>query len=161
MLSTQAIKNIGHASHYFLGHDNYYTEEQTLSKDRSQWWGSGAQALGLSGTIDSELFTQLLKGKLPTGKQLGKVEDDSVKHRPGFDLTFSTPKSVSLLALLGGDKRIFSAVGRATDKALALIERNLAKARVTKNGVTDYQKTGNLVVVGVTERGQSIKKFPK
>ncbi len=146
MLSTQAIKNVGQAAHYFLGHDNYYSEDGTLGKDRSQWWGKGAEALDLSGTIDSELFTQLLKGKLPTGQQLGKVEDDIVKHRPGFDLTFSVPKSVSLIALLGGDERIFAAVEHATDKALALIERDLAKARVTKNGVTDYQKTGNLVV---------------
>src|SRR5262245_30494610 len=121
MLSTQAIKNVGQASHYFLGHDNYYTEENTLGKDRSQWWGKGAKTLNLSGAIDSELFTQLLKGTLPTGDQLGKIEGGAIKHRPGFDLTFSAPKSVSLIALLGGDARIFGAVERATNKALTLI----------------------------------------
>ena len=146
MLSTQPIKNVSQASHYFLGHDNYYTEDQSLAKERSQWWGKGAQTLGLTGSIDSEIFTQLLKGQLTTGQQLGKVEGDIVKHRPGFDLTFSVPKSVSLLALLGDDERIFSAVERATDKAITLIERDLAKARITRNGLTDYQKTGNLVV---------------
>ncbi|HVV69619.1 MAG TPA: conjugative transfer relaxase/helicase TraI [Gammaproteobacteria bacterium] len=146
MLSTEPVKDAAGASHYFLGHDNYYSEGETLAKDRSQWWGKGSQVLGLSGTVDSELFTQLLKGKLTSGQQLGKVEDETVKHRPGFDLTFSAPKSVSLLALLGGDERIFAAVTRATDKALALIERDLAKARITRNGITDYQKTGNLVV---------------
>ncbi len=138
MLSTQAIKDVDQASHYFLGRDNYYSEEQTLGKERSSWWGKGSQILGLSGSIDSELFCQLLKSKLPTGQQLGKVEGDIIKHRPGFDLTFSAPKSVSLLALLGGDDRIFSAIERATDKALILIERDLAKARITRDGLTDY-----------------------
>lgn len=146
MLSTQTIKNTGQASHYFLGQDNYYTEEQGLAQARSQWWGKGARSLGLSGPIDPQTFTQLLRGTLPNGQQLGKQDGDKLKHRPGFDLTFSAPKSVSLAALIGGDERILIAVERATDQALRLIERDLAKARVTRAGVTTYQKTGNLVV---------------
>jgi conjugative relaxase-like TrwC/TraI family protein len=67
MLSTQPIKNTAQASHYFLGHDNYYTEENTLGKERSQWWGIGAQALDISGTVDAQLFTQLLRDTLPDG----------------------------------------------------------------------------------------------
>ncbi len=149
MLSTQAIKNTAQASHYFLGHDNYYKEEQTLGQERSQWWGKGADRLSLSGHVDTQTFTQLLRGTLPDGQQLGKQIGEKIHHRPGFDLTFSVPKSVSLVALLGGDERVLSAVERATDKALQLIERDLAKARITHKGTTDYQKTDNLVAAHI------------
>lgn len=30
------------------------------------------------------------------------MQDGSNKHRPGYDLTFSAPKSVSMMAMLGG-----------------------------------------------------------
>lgn len=146
MLSTKTVGNVKQAQHYFLGHDNYYKEEDTLAKDRSSWWGKGAQALGLSGTIDSDRFTELLTGVLPDGQQLGKKVNHEHQHRPGFDLTFSAPKSVSLLAMLGGDERIFSALQRATDKTLQLIERACAQARLTKEGITTYENTHNLVV---------------
>ncbi|MFT3741092.1 MAG: MobF family relaxase [Gammaproteobacteria bacterium] len=146
MLSTQVIKNISQASHYFLGQDNYYTQDSTAPQEKHQWWGKGAELLELSGSINSQQFTELLYGKLPNGTRLGKVEDGQIKHRPGFDLTFSAPKSVSMLALMGGDNRILKAVETATSKALGMIEEDLAKARITQAGVTSYQKTGNLVV---------------
>ena len=104
MLSTKAVKNIEQAAHYFLGTDNYYTEGNSLAQEYSQWWGKGAQALDLSGPVDPQLFTALLQGHLPGG-QLGKKVDGEIIHRPGFDLTFSVPKSVSILALLGEDQR--------------------------------------------------------
>lgn len=146
MLSTKAIKNVEQAAHYFLGQDNYYNESNTLAQERSQWWGQGAAALGLSGTVDAARFTELLQGHLPDGQQLGKKVDGELLHRPGFDLTFSAPKSVSLLALLGEDDRIFKAIGRATDKVLSLIEREQAKTRSMKDGVLMTERTGQLVV---------------
>lgn len=146
MLSTKVLGSVEQAAHYFLGHDNYYTDEQTLAQERSQWWGKGAAALGLSGSIDPERFTELLKGHLPNGERVGKMVDDEWQHRPGFDLTFSVPKSVSLLALLGNDERIIKAVENATDKVLNLIEREHAKTRVTQQGVVHTQRTGQLVI---------------
>jgi conjugative relaxase-like TrwC/TraI family protein len=44
------------------------------------------------------------------------------KHRPGYDLTFSAPKSVSMLAMLGGDKRLIDAHNRAVTVALNQVE---------------------------------------
>lgn len=127
MLSTKTVGNVDEAKHYFLGHDNYYTQENDLAKECSAWWGKGAQSLHLEGSIDSQLFTQLLKGQLPDGQQLGLKINNDIKHRAGFDLTFSAPKSVSILALLGGDERIVGAVQRATDKTLGMIERACAQ----------------------------------
>ncbi len=146
MLSTQVLKNVAQAAHYFLGQDNYYTENNTLAQEHSQWWGQGAKVMGLSGTVDPATFTRLLQGHLPNGERLGKKVDGETLHRPGFDLTFSAPKSVSILALLGGDERVFKAVERATDKALELIEREQAKTRVMKDGVLMTERSGKLVV---------------
>lgn len=155
MLSTKVVGNSGQAQHYFLGHDNYYTkeysessklQEKDLAKERSEWWGRGAKELVLSGQIEASVFTQLLKGHLPNGEQLGLKVNGEIKHRPGFDLTFSAPKSVSILALIGEDQRILAAVNRATDKTLTFVERACAQARVTHGSVTTYENTHNLVV---------------
>ncbi len=67
----------------------------------------GAGTLGLSGPVDPETFKALLEGKVPDGSHLGKKDKDGeIPHRPGRDVTLSAPKSVSLMALVGGDERI-------------------------------------------------------
>jgi conjugative relaxase-like TrwC/TraI family protein len=146
MLSTKVVGNPGQAQHYFLRHDNYYSEGNTLAQERSAWWGKAAKSLGLAGTVEAGDFTRLLRGQLPDGQQLGKIVDGQLRHRAGFDLTFSAPKSVSMLALMGKDERILTAVEKATDKALAMIERGHAQARLTRGGITQFEKTGKLVV---------------
>ena len=146
LLSTKPVKNVEQATHYFFGQDNYYTEDNTLAQERSGWWGKGAETMGLSGPVDPKHFTELLKGYLPNGEQLGKKVDGELLHRPGFDLTLSVPKSVSILALLGNDERIFKAIDAATDKTLAVIEREQAKTRVKRDGVIMTERTGQLVV---------------
>jgi conjugative relaxase-like TrwC/TraI family protein len=42
--------------------------------------------------VDKQLFTELLKGKLPDGSDLTRIQDGVNKHRPGYDLTFSARK---------------------------------------------------------------------
>ena len=109
--------------------------------------GKGAVALGLAGkTVESELLTSLLEGQLPHGEEIGKWVDGKRVHRPGFDLTFSVPKSVFLLALMGKDERIVPAIEKATDRVLSQIEQAHAKARVAEKGEVQYLSTGHLVV---------------
>ncbi|STK43685.1 conjugal transfer nickase/helicase TraI [Escherichia coli] len=50
------------------------------------------------------------------------MQDGSNKHRPGYDLTFSAPKSVSMMAMLGGDKRLIDAHNQAVDFAVRQVE---------------------------------------
>ena len=62
----------------------------------------GAEALGLSDPVDPETCKAILEGRVPdgTGRHLGrKDQDGGIHHRPGRDVTFSAPKSVSLAAL--------------------------------------------------------------
>ncbi|EAA4815484.1 TPA: relaxase domain-containing protein [Shigella flexneri] len=83
-----------------------------------RWAGQGAEQLGLQGSVDKDVFTRLLEGRLPDGADLSRMQDGSNRHRPGYDLTFSAPKSVSMMAMLGGDKRLIEAHNQAVDFAV-------------------------------------------
>ena len=80
--------------HHFTDKDNYYV----LGSMGERWAGQGAEQLGLQGSVDKDVFTRLLEGRLPDGADLSRIQDGSNKHRPGYDLTFSAPKSVSMMA---------------------------------------------------------------
>ena len=65
--------------------------------------GKGAAALGLKEgqKVSAGTFETVLQGHVPgTNIRLGRKRDGKHEHRPGFDITFSAPKSVSLAALL-------------------------------------------------------------
>lgn len=148
MLSAKLIENAQQAEHYF-GQDNYYTTEEGF--EHSAWAGKGAAALGLTGGVHREQFMELLQGKVD-GQELGKwVKNEETgekerEHRPGIDLTFSAPKSVSLLAEVAGDERVSKAHEVAVSRAIAYLEREAAQARSTTGGITTRENTGNLVV---------------
>ena len=95
---------------------------------------AGAAAeLGLEGPVDPDTFARVLAGEVPdgSGKRLGKrMGRGEIHHRPGRDLTFSAPKSVSLAALIGGDGRIVEAHDRAVGRSLEWFEKNAAETRV-------------------------------
>ena len=113
--------------------DGYYAKDDPAHREASAWAGKGAAELGFSGPVDPDLFRAVLEGKAPdgSGQQLGRRgPDGALQHRPGRDLTFSAPKSVSLAALVGGDKRIVEAHDRAVKRTLSWVERNVAETRM-------------------------------
>ncbi len=84
--------------------DGYYARDDPAHKEASAWAGKGAEALGLSGSVDPDTFKAVLEGKVPDGPHLGRRDKDGeIHHRPDRDVTLSAPKSVSLVALVGGD----------------------------------------------------------
>ena len=140
MLSVANVRTAGGAANYFAA-DNYYTRADA---DRSgEWLGKGAQKLGLEGQVEARQFEAVLKGLLPDGSRVGS---DNRVHRAGTDLTFSMPKSWSLLALVGGDKRILDAYAAAVRETLAWAEKNLAETRMEVRGRERVVSTGNLVI---------------
>lgn len=141
MLSFSQVKSAGSAGNYYTEKDNYYV----IGSMEERWQGKGAEALGLEGKVDKQVFTELLQGKLPDGSDLTRMQDGVNKHRPGYDLTFSAPKSVSMLAMLGGDKRLIDAHNRAVTVALNQVE-SLASTRVQKDGVSETVLTNNLII---------------
>lgn len=144
MLSIKTIKSAGHALQYYRDIINYYAKDVANVEDKSQWYGKGAEILGLSGNVGDKEFEALLKGCVEDQK-LGRNEAGEIKHRPGYDLTFSAPKSVSIMAEVIGDKRLDKAHDEAVKKTLNVIERNHIYTRKTSEGVTELVKTGNLV----------------
>jgi len=139
MLSVANVGSASGAASYFAA-DNYYA---SADADRSgQWVGSGAAALGLYGDVDAAVFDKLLKGELPDGTRVGH----ETQHRAGTDLTFSLPKSWSVLALVGGDKRIIEAYREAVIETLQWAEKNAAETRLVENGKVRTVPTGNLTV---------------
>lgn len=147
MLSIKPVKSAAGAAKYYNAEDNYYLADKESLDKASNWYGKGAITLGFSGVIEREVFISLLHGKLPTGQQLGiKNENGEIVHRPATDITFSAPKSISLLALVGGDSRLIKAHEQAVAKTLDLIEEQAAEARVTQKGEVHFEKTKNLVV---------------
>ena len=138
MLSLSNVESGAAAATYYEAADDYYTNDRSPGA----WWGRGAEALGLAGEVEPEIFARLLDGRLPTGEQL---HHGAAGRRGGTDATFSAPKSVSLQALVGGDLRLLDAHTRAVDRALAYAQ-TLAACRVTEAGQTVTAPTGNLLV---------------
>ena len=142
MMSIGSVKSAGSAGNYYTDKDNYYV----IGSMEERWQGKGAEALGLDGkAVDKAVFTELLKGKLPDGSDLTRMQDGANKHRPGYDLTFSAPKSVSVMAMLGGDKRLIDAHNQAVTVAVKQLE-TLAATRVMTDGKSETVLTGNLIV---------------
>jgi len=141
MMSIGQVGPAGKAGDYYTHQDNYYV----LGSMDERWVGEGAEALGLTGKVDVKDFVAVLEGKLPDGSDLTRMVGNENKHRPGYDLTFSAPKSVSIMAMLGGDKRLIAAHNHAVEVAVREIEK-LASTRVMTDGVSETKLTGNLVV---------------
>lgn len=145
MMSFSLVKSATTGADYYSGKDNYYV----LGSLKTRWEGKGAQALCLTGPVDNAQLTRILHGQLPDGSSLSRVSGGRETHRPGYDLTFSAPKSVSVMALVAGDRRLLTAHDTAVSAALREAE-TLACARVTHNGMTSIKRTGNFMAAVFT-----------
>jgi len=90
MLSIGKMSVGQHAYYDELAKEDYYLDG---GEPPGKWLGQGASALSLSGEIRSKDFSDLFAGEL-RGKRL--VQQSESTRCPGWDLTFSAPKSVSV-----------------------------------------------------------------
>ncbi len=129
----------------YFKQENYYSKEE--AEEQSSWFGQGAEALSLSGSVESEQFKNLLEGCSPDGKKtLSGRKINLENRRAGFDLTFSAPKSFSLAALMGEAKELEQAHRNAVERTLKVVEQQHAQARVWDGKEQQKVNTGNLVV---------------
>jgi conjugative relaxase-like TrwC/TraI family protein len=132
------------------GREDYYSGR---GESAGQWIGDGAQSLGIEGSIgEGELQTLLIDARHPaTGELLRSVGGTSVQ---GFDLTFSAPKSVSVLFAVA-DEDVRAAVVRAHETAvrdaLGYLEREAVQVRRGKGGVVK-EHAGGLVAAAYRHR---------
>ncbi len=137
----------------YFERDGYYSKDDPAHKEASAWAGRGAEELGLSGPVDSDAFRAILEGKVPGGRQLGRKDlDGNIQHRPGRDVTLSAPKSVSLMALVGGDERIVEAHDRAVGRTLSWIEKNAIETRMQDKATGAMVQAGGQKMVAATFR---------
>ncbi|MHB1304438.1 MAG: MobF family relaxase [Acidiphilium sp.] len=136
-----ALTSAGQAASYYEA-DDYYSEGGLAP---SEWLGQGAQLLNLTGAVDREQFAKLLEGHV-AGQSLGTMREGEWEHRPGWDVTFSAPKSVSIMAEVAGDRRLIAAHERAVKTALGLAEHHFTATRIREDGSIRRDATGNLVI---------------
>ena len=148
MLRVTQSTSAAAAKKYFtenLARQDYYSAGQTVT---GHWHGQAAERLGLAGDVTSKHFFALADNHHPlTGEQLTPRQ----KHNrtPGYDFTFSAPKSVSLLYGLTGDQRIKTAMEQAVAETMREIEGEM-QTRVRKGGVFADRDTGNMAWASFT-----------
>ena len=140
MLSVAKVSSSGGAANYYSQEDNYYF----LGEQSTTWFGEGAKRLGLEGAVDKSTFKDVLEGHLPDGSDLSFIRKGENAHRPGYDYTFSAPKSVSLLALIQDNKEVLEAHKNAVEKTMIEIE-SLASTRSLETQEKSIVETKNLV----------------
>ncbi|WP_163097249.1 MobF family relaxase [Acidithiobacillus ferrianus] len=120
------------------GEKGYY---QKGGEAPSQWQGRGAEMLGLSGSIDAKVFKALLE-KGPEGMEA------ATNRRMGVDLTWSVPKSVSVLIESAPPEmreRLLEICREANAVGMQHIEDHVVNARYGKGGVMS-EKTGTAII---------------
>jgi conjugative relaxase-like TrwC/TraI family protein len=117
------------------GLDDYYTGQGEMP---GRWLGNATSALGLSGVVTGEDLRAVMAGLNPGTGQTPNGERLRVwRNRvPGFDLTFSAPKSVSVLYALADPLvrgHVVEALDAAVDDALGWLEREACFVRRGSN----------------------------
>ena len=133
-----------------LSIDEYYAG---VGESPGVWAGRWAEGLGLAGVVEADELRALVDGKHPaTGEDLLAGRPRKVR---AFDLTFSAPKSVSLLWVFASDpvaEQVAAAHREAVEVALGFLEERAAVARVQSQGVRRRVSTEGWVVAGFVHR---------
>jgi len=141
----------------------YYAQEGNINEaaQSSGWNGKLAVPLGLKPgqPIQSESLGLLLYGKdlnrctlISKMRVHQKQQNATAKgqlaslERAGIDLTASAPKSVSIQALIFGDRSLEVAHQQAIAQMLEILEERYAMTRITVNGERQKIITGKLLI---------------
>lgn len=141
MLSMSRVRSAEGSARYFAD-DNFSSLEDTALLSR--WLGKGARHAGLNGPPTPAALEALLSSRMTDGSIIrpGGAGD----HGLGSDFVFSVPKSVSLLAYVGGDGRLLDANRRAVIATMAWAEQHLAAMRRRIRTKLSVVPTGNLLM---------------
>jgi len=129
-----------------LGRDDYYLRD---GGPPGRWAGEGAARLSLSGPVTKSEFEAALKGIDPkTGERLVALGGRMQNHAAGWDMTFSAPKSVSVLWALSEERGRMAIEGAhriAVATATRHLEHTAAWARRGKGGAVREPAAGLLM----------------
>jgi len=159
MLSIIQIR--GDGTYYTsIGRDDYLLNG---GEPRGVWLGEGAEALGLSGLVDDAVYRRLMGGFSPDGAEELVRNAGTESRRPGWDLTFSAPKSVSELwaasrDIPGLERIIREAQWAAVKRVVRHLEEVAGQAR---EGLGGHTRTPVRLVVAGFEHGTSRNLDPQ
>ncbi len=132
------------------GRDDYYSGR---GESPGRWTGAGTESLQLGGQVDDDGFMALMDGRDPgTGELLKRVGGRS--KVAAFDLTFSAPKSVSVLFAIGEPAlagALVEAHESAVEAALKYLEREACRVRRGRGGVR-HEAGGGFVAAAYRHR---------
>lgn len=166
-------KASGKALAYYSQVDDYYASES-----EGFWVGAAASQLGLTGEVKTQDFHAALHGQVRGISLRHRTIKSNTSERLAHDGTFSAPKSVSIQAVVGGDKRLIELHEEAVRMAFAELEKhvtaikknenqrqlihtnNLAAAafthtlaRASKDALPDPQLHTHCLILNTTDRG--------
>jgi conjugative relaxase-like TrwC/TraI family protein len=158
MLSIAAM-GAGSGEYYLkLAQEDYYLEG---GEPPGRWLGKGARFLGLEGTVNKATFRNLFDGRSPDGTaQLVQRQGDR-SRQPGWDLTFSAPKSVSVLWAVADAEtqaKIQAAHFEAVQAAMDFLQDTAAFTRRGRGGAR-HEPTA--LVAATFEHGTSRAQDPQ
>ena len=133
------------------GGDDYYSGR---GEAPGEWVGSGTDALGLCGRVSAEQFGALIAGCDPRdpGMRLRASEQDP--KIAAFDLTFSAPKSLSVLFAVSPEPvsgQLVACHEAAVGAALGYLEEEAVMVRRGKGGER-VERAGGLIAAAYRHR---------
>ena len=144
----------------YFENDGYYADGDPAHHLASSWHGKGAEELGLKEHVSSDSFKTILEGYvIGTSTRLGRMRNGEHEHKPGTDITFSAPKSVSLAAFLGNDQRITKAHDNAVKATLSHIEKNILESRAVNPATGNLERVGNQSMVSAIFRHEASRNL--
>ena len=123
----------GQGSYYAdLAREDYYL---TGGEPPGLWMGEGAKKLGFTGDISRNDFLELFEGRKGSEKLVQNAGFEN--HRPGWDITFSAPKTVSVAWALADQEtslQIRDAHLEAVKRSIEYLEKEAIFTRRGKGG---------------------------
>lgn len=145
MMTASLIKSSAQLQDYYAA-DDYYSER---GHGKSQYYGGLAAEVGLAGQTGAaavEAFNRIAHGYMPGGTSL--LQNGGKSHRLPVDLTYSTAKSFTIMALAHPDPdvraKLMEIYHRAVKLGLDRVESGIG-TRVTVGGETQHVTTGKLL----------------
>ena len=155
MLSIGAMGS-GQGTYYVgLAREDYYLEG---GEPPGQWVGQGSTDLGLAGVVERDQFLNLFAGVDKDGAPLVQNAGDA-KRQPGWDLTFSAPKSVSTLWAVA-DEGTRRAIQDAHFEAVKSALKTMEEIAITRRGKGGHIKEAARLVIATFEHGTSRAQDP-
>ncbi|MFN0090199.1 MAG: MobF family relaxase [Acidimicrobiales bacterium] len=135
-----SLKGAAAGQYYVAEVGSYYLAG---GEPKGRWFGDAATQLGISGVVDDGQFVAVMNGVDPfSGVGLGRAFGE--KSVRGYDMTFSAPKSVSVLAAVADAEvrvEVLAAHDAAVDAVLGFVQRHAQ---------TRFRVAGEVVSVDVS-----------